>query len=111
MSTFQERRYFTAETAQRYSELAADAALVAAVGVGMDAEPAPGVRGLHIEADESLRGEWNVIVLGPHFGAAFVARDLGDDLPDRDRRFDFALTHDRDLVTEAARAMMRRLAA
>ncbi|HKR24316.1 MAG TPA: hypothetical protein VJS15_03585 [Allosphingosinicella sp.] len=52
-----------------------------------------------------------MIVLGPHYGAAFVARDLGDDLPDSDRRFDFALTHDRDLVTEAARSMMRRLAA
>jgi hypothetical protein len=26
------------------------------------------------------------------------------------RRFDFALTHDRELVTEVARSMMRRLA-
>jgi hypothetical protein len=32
-------------------------------------------------------------------------------VPDTERRFDFALTHDRDLVTEAARAMMRRLSA
>ena len=69
------------------------------------------MRGVHLGADEALRSEWNVIVLGPHYGAAFVARDLGDDLPDSDRRFDFALTHDRDLVTEAARSMMRRLAA
>jgi hypothetical protein len=111
MSAFQEQRYFTAETACRYAELAQGSALVAALGVGMDREPAPGVRGVHIGAEETLRGEWNVIVLGPHYGAAFVARDLGDDLPDPDRRFDFALTHDRDLVTEAARAMMRRLAA
>jgi EAL domain-containing protein (putative c-di-GMP-specific phosphodiesterase class I) len=111
ISTFQEASHFTAETAARYSGLAEDAALVAAVGVGMDIDPAPGVRGLHIEADEQLREEWNVIALGPHFGAAFVSRDLGDDGPEDDRRFDFALTHDRDLVTEAARSMMRRLAA
>jgi EAL domain-containing protein (putative c-di-GMP-specific phosphodiesterase class I) len=111
MSTFQEERYFTAATAQRYSELAQGSALVAALGVGMGHEPAPGVRGVHIGAAETLRDEWNVIVLGPHYGAAFVARDLGDDLPDPERRFDFALTHDRDLVTEAARSMMRRLAA
>jgi hypothetical protein len=26
------------------------------------------------------------------------------------RRFDFALTHDRELITEVARSMMRRLA-
>ena len=31
-----------------------------------------------------------------------VASNLGDDLPDSERRFDFALTHDRDLVTEDA---------
>jgi DICT domain-containing protein len=110
MSTFQDARYFTPATARRYATLAEDAALVAAIGVGMEVEPVPGVRGVQIEPDEPLRGEWNVIVLGPHYGAAFVARDLGDDLPDTERRFDFALTHDRDLVTEAARSMMRRLA-
>ncbi len=59
----------------------------------------------------ALRDEWDVTVLGPHFGAAFVARDLGDNGPDMERRFDFAMTHDRDLVTEVARSMMRRLAA
>jgi EAL domain-containing protein (putative c-di-GMP-specific phosphodiesterase class I) len=111
MSTFQEERYFTPRTARRYAELAQGSALVAALGVDMGPEPAPGVRGIPIGADETLRGEWDVIVLGPHYGAAFVARDLGDDLPDAERRFDFALTHDRDLVTEAARSMMRRLAA
>jgi EAL domain-containing protein (putative c-di-GMP-specific phosphodiesterase class I) len=112
ISTFQEASYFTPATASRYAGLAEDAALVAALGVGMEAEPAPGVRGVHLSADEALRGEWNVIVLGPHFGAAFVARDLGDQGgPDHKRRFDFALTHDRELVTEVARSMMRRLAA
>jgi EAL domain-containing protein (putative c-di-GMP-specific phosphodiesterase class I) len=111
ISSFQEASFFTPETAGRYARLAEDAALVAALGVGMDAEPAPGVRGVHLSSDEALRGEWNVTVLGPHFGAAFVARDLGDHGPERERRFDFALTHDRELVTEVARSMMRRLAA
>jgi hypothetical protein len=50
-------------------------------------------------------------VLGPHFGAAFAARDLGDSGPDCGRRFDFAMTHDRELVTKMARSMMRRLRA
>ncbi|HVW46510.1 MAG TPA: EAL domain-containing protein [Solirubrobacterales bacterium] len=111
ISSFQEASYFTPETAGRYARLAEDAALVAALGVGMDAEPAPGVRGVHLSSDEALRGEWNVTVLGPHFGAAFVARDLGDGGPDHARRFDFALTHDRELVTEVARSMMLRLSA
>jgi EAL domain-containing protein (putative c-di-GMP-specific phosphodiesterase class I) len=111
ISSFQEAAYFTAGTAERYSALAEDAALVAALGVGMDREPAPGVRGMQLCAEEDLRDEWNVIVLGPHFGAAFVARDLGDTGPDFERRFDFAMTHDRELVTEVAKSLMRRLAA
>jgi EAL domain-containing protein (putative c-di-GMP-specific phosphodiesterase class I) len=110
IASFQKASYFTPETAHRYGKLAEDAALVAALGVGMGPEPAPGVRGVHLADDEALRGEWNVIALGPHFGAAFVARDLGDGGPDRERRFDFALTHDRELVTEVARSMMRHLA-
>ena len=39
------------------------------------------------------------------------ARELGDVGPDMDRRFDFAITYDRDLAIGAARAMMGRLAA
>ena len=42
---------------------------------------------------------------------AFVARDLGDEGNDMERRFDFAITYDRDLSVEAARAMIGRLSA
>jgi hypothetical protein len=110
IGTFQEAGYFSAATARRYAELADDAVLVAALGVDMADEPAPGVwprpRRRRAAAWRVGRGRAR-----PHFGVAFVARDLGDGRPDRDRRFDFALTHDRELVTEVARSMMRRLAA
>ncbi len=111
LSTFQSAEYFTPQTAARYSSLAGDAALVGALGVGLTAEPAPGVRGVSLEEAEPLRGEWDVTVIAPHFAAAFVARDLGDGGADMERRFDFALSYDRDLVVEAARAMMKRVAA
>jgi EAL domain-containing protein (putative c-di-GMP-specific phosphodiesterase class I) len=110
IASFQQASYFNADTARRYAALAEDAALVAALGVGMHPEPAPSVRGVSLAADEPLRAEWNVTVLAPHFGAAFVARALGDPVPDHRDRFDFAMTHDRELVTEVARSMMRRLA-
>lgn len=110
LSTFQEAAYFTPATARRYSGLAEQAALVAALGVGLSGEPEYGVRGVALDAAEPLRGEWDVTVLGPHFAAAFVARDLGDSGPDFERRFDFALTYDRDLATRAARSMMQRIA-
>lgn len=110
LTTFQEARYFTPGSAARYAELAEGAALVAALGVGLSGEPRPGVRGVSLAAAERLRGEWNVTVVAPHFAAAFVGRDLGDGGPDAERRFDFALTYQRDLVVRAARAMMGRIA-
>jgi hypothetical protein len=50
-------------------------------------------------------------VIGTDFAMAFVARDLGDKCADMQRRFDFAITYDRDLAVSAAREMMVRLAA
>ena len=109
VSAFQNAERFTPLTQRRYTLLGAVAAVVAALGAGMDPEPAPGVRGADLGADDPLLGEWSVAVLGPHFAAALVAMDLGDDGPDNERRFDFALTYDRDLVIEAATALIRRV--
>jgi EAL domain-containing protein (putative c-di-GMP-specific phosphodiesterase class I) len=111
LSTFQESQYFTPLTASRYSRLAEGAALVGALGVELDESPAPGVRGVTLDRADPLRGEWDVAVIGPHFSMAFVARELGDGGDDMGRRFDFAVTYDRDLAIAAARAMMSRLAA
>jgi hypothetical protein len=64
-----------------------------------------------LRSDEVLRGEWDVAVIGPHFAGAFVARDLGDAGPDADRRFDFFVTYERELVVAAARTLMARIVA
>ena len=66
--------------------------------------------GASLDAGDPLRGEWNVIVVGPHHAAAMVARDLGDKGPDSERRFEFALTHDRALAVRAARSLLRWIA-
>lgn len=110
LACFQEARHFTPLTARRFARFARRVPLVAALGAGLDDEPAPGVRGGGISDNDVLRGEWNVLVVGPHRAAALVARDLGDDGPDGERRFDFVLTHDRALVLEAARALLAWLA-
>jgi len=91
------------------SELAEHLAFVAALGIGMEAEPAPGVRGATLADDDALTDEWSVVLLAPHFAAALVAVDLGDTGPDDDRRFDYAITYDRSLVTIAAGTLMRRV--
>jgi EAL domain-containing protein (putative c-di-GMP-specific phosphodiesterase class I) len=98
-------------TRLRYSALSNGAALVGALGIGLSDEPAPGVRGVALDRADSLRDEWDVIVIGTHFAMAFAARDLGDKCADMQRRFDFAITYDRDLAVGAAREMMGRLAA
>jgi len=110
LATFQEARHFTPATQGRYRRLGQSAAFVGALGVGLPDEPVPGVRGAALHVAERLRGEWNVVV-APHFAAAFVAHDLGDSGgPHMDRRFDFCLTYERDLVVRAAEATMARVA-
>jgi EAL domain-containing protein (putative c-di-GMP-specific phosphodiesterase class I) len=111
LSGFQDERFFTTLTRARYSSLAQEAALVGALGFGLPEQPAPGVRGVALDHADPLRGEWDVTVIGSHFAMAFVARDLGDSGPDMRRRFDFAITYERDLAIDAARAMMTRVAA
>lgn len=109
LATFERAGHFTARTARRYADLAASAAVVGVFGQAMPAEPAPGVRGVDLSADDPLCPEWDVIVVGPHFTGALLARDLGDDAPDDQRRFDYAVTYDRDLVLAAAGDLLRRL--
>jgi EAL domain-containing protein (putative c-di-GMP-specific phosphodiesterase class I) len=111
LATFQDERFFTTDTRVKYERLAESAALVGALGRGLEPEPAPCVRGADLAADEALRGEWDVAVIGPHFAGAFVARDLGDGGPDVDRRFDYFVTYDRELVVAAARTLMTRIVA
>jgi len=110
LSTFQDAVHFTRPTRARYAMLAARMAFVGALAYNLGQEPAQGVRGASLDPDEALRGEWDVVVLSPHFAAAFAARDLGDAGADLDRRFEYALTHDRELVAQAAHRLIRRVA-
>jgi EAL domain-containing protein (putative c-di-GMP-specific phosphodiesterase class I) len=109
ISTFQDRRFFDPATRRRYERIAQRAALVGAVGVGMGVAPGVGVRGADLEPEDALRDEWNVIVISPHFSGAFVARDLGDDGRDIERRFDYFLTYDRELVADSATRLLPRI--
>lgn len=110
LSVFQDAIHFTPGTVRRYETLARTASLCAALGVGLAEEPAPGVRGAPLAAGDPLAGEWSVVVVGPHFAGALVARDLGDSGPDRERRFEFTTTYDRGLVIDAARTLIARIA-
>ena len=110
-ATFQEARHFTPATALRYRDLVARTGFVAALGEDLPVEPVPGVRGAHLAPSDPVRGEWDVVVLSPHFSAALLARDLGDGGPDLQRRYEYALTYDRVTVERAGVALVARVAA
>lgn len=110
MSTFQKAARFAGDTRRRYGALARRAAFVGAFADGMGERPAPGVRGALIDPDDPLVGEWDVAVIAPHFAGLLAARELDDEGPDMDRRFDFVVTYDRDVVLDAARSLMGRVA-
>ena len=109
-ATFQEGRHFTPSTTQRYRDLVERTGFVCALGEGLPVEPLAGLRGADLRPDDVVRGEWDVVVLGPHFSAALLARDLGDDGPDLERTFEYALTYDRATVVRAAHALLSRVA-
>ena len=109
LSAFQTADRFTPATPIRYSGLAVRCPLVAPVGLGLGAGAAPGVHGATLSPDDPLVGEWTVTVVGSHYSGALIARDLGDSGPDLDRRYEFVVTHDRDLVLGAARSLMSRI--
>jgi len=109
LSGFQDAAHFTPATAIRYEALARRCAFVAALGTGMSATAALGVRCADLAVDDRLAGEWVVVVVGPHFSGALIAKDLGDTGPDRERRFEVAVTYDRDLVLDAARSLFERI--
>ncbi len=110
VSTFQDAKFFSSGTVARYAELVEGVGFVAVLGEGLEEEPLPGLRGARLQPDDTLRGEWDVVVLAPHFSAALLARDLGDTGPDPERRFDFAVTYDRDTVVKTAQALLSRVA-
>lgn len=98
------RRAPARRTAARQTSagLAASTAFVVALGAGLPPEPVPDVRGANLAGDDPVRGEWDIAVVGPHFAAALVARDLNDNGQDMERTFDYVLTYDREVVLEIA---------
>jgi len=110
LSTFQDQDEIEAVTLERYATLAGRGSLVVALGRGMSAEPAPGVVGSALPLEHRLSEEWSVVVVGPHYAGALVARQRPASAARGDDRWDFAVTHDRSLVVAAGRALLRQVA-
>lgn len=110
IANLQHERHLSRSTQRIYTKLSEHAAFVGLIGQDVPVTPAPGVRGGALEDGDRIASEWTVCVTSPHFAAAMIATDLGDDGPDLERRFAYRLTYDRTTVVRAARMMMSRIA-
>lgn len=107
LTTFQTAVAF-ARAQRRYSALADGNAYVAVFGSGLADQPAPGVRGIDLDPEEPLSLEWNLVIVGAHFAAVLAAR-LIDPVTSSDTKWDYVLSHDRDLTIRAAGTLMNRI--
>ena len=110
LGTFQDASFLTPATRAAWERLGANGAFTAVIGRGVPEAPMEGVRGANLGDDDPLLAEWDVIVVGPHFAAALVAKDLGGFTTGDLRSFDYVVSYDRDLVIEAARSLISRVA-
>ena len=110
LTIFEDAMFFRGTTAAKYEKLAEANAFVGVMGPGIAPEPAAGVRGANIDANDELYDEWGIVVISPHFAAALLARPAGDrNVPDAQRQYDFALTYNREQIVESARNMMSKI--
>ncbi|NEK59491.1 diguanylate cyclase [Geodermatophilus sabuli] len=120
LANFQHADAMTPATRRRYETLAGVSALTAVTGAGMPDEPAPGVHGTALAADDPLAAQWVVAIVSPHFAAALAARDVpADEGPSPSsaagpvghggRRLDYVLTYDRQRVLHAAGLLLDRV--
>ena len=103
LSTFQAGEDLAPATGRRYVQLASRGSFVAALRSGHAPDVGEGVRGVQLPEDHRLADEWSIVVVGPHYAGALVGRQAGPD----PEGYDFAVTHDRQLVVEAGRALLR----
>ena len=113
LTALQRREFFSARTRQRYREMAPSLPLVAIFGADVPTQLDAHIRGVQLDPLDPLCAEWVVVALGPHTAAALLAREhdqaSGRRVLDSDRRFDFTITYDRSLVTQAARTLLERM--
>jgi diguanylate cyclase (GGDEF)-like protein len=97
---------------RRFERLAASSPLVAVFGQGLPEDLGPRLRSVRLDPDDPLSAEWTVLVLGPDNATALISRERPSRLRLRregDRMFATALTHDREVVTAAARTLLSRV--
>lgn len=104
-ASLQDARFLTDRTRAVYAELAAAGSGARLHARGMQAWLAPGVAGVALDEDDPLVDEWVVVVPGAE-PVVLAATDLGDTgVPDEERAFTYALSHDPRVVAGCGRLL------
>ena len=103
LAAYPHEHHLSPAEAAELREVAGRLAFVGALG-GAGRDGRGGIRTGPLKADDSLRGTWTVVALGPGLAACFVARECDDGT------YELATSYDRDLVVESALLIMARLA-
>jgi EAL domain-containing protein (putative c-di-GMP-specific phosphodiesterase class I) len=112
LACLENAEFLAGETLARYGRIGSRAVLTAALAVGLSADRVPpGVMATRLSPWDRLSQEWDVLVLGPHFNGALGAGPRADGSTGAFRRFEYVVTHDRELVVLAARALAHRTVA
>jgi len=112
LATVQRAEHFTGATRRRFERLAASSPFVAVYGQDLPEDLGPRLRSVSLDPGDPLTAEWTVLVLGPDNATALISRERPSRLRLRrkaDRMFATALTHDREVVTAAARSLLSRV--
>lgn len=97
LSAFQDVSRFEPQR-EVYTQLSRRLPFLVVFAQGMDPEPIPGVKGVHLDKGDPLADEWLVGGLSPFQGFFLAAREVADGAG----KFEYILTFDRNLVIEAS---------
>lgn len=106
MANFYDTTWVTEDDLRALKQVISSNALTLITAGDLPDHSGPVLRTRTRPASNPMSREWVLIVLQPHFAAAFAARNKGAWSQD-DPHLDFVLTHDRDLVVAAARALLQ----
>lgn len=108
LTSMQHARHYDGHSGAHIRELARRSALVVALADDLERRSLGRVHASALTPNDPLCQEWDVVVMGLDFSAALVAHDLGDTGPEAERRYEYAITYDRDLVIAAGDSLLAR---
>jgi EAL domain-containing protein (putative c-di-GMP-specific phosphodiesterase class I) len=107
LARFEDPGYFTGSIIEQYRRLARANALTIVLGEGIELHDEPRFHVGCLPPRSRMRREWIVIVLNPHYAAAFVARERGQAGAQGEQDYEYVYTHDRNSVVAAARCFLQ----